>query len=422
MRTSKNKESILIITQDLKLNRTASYRYFSFIKALKNNYHSVKGIGVDFTFRPHPINSLEKNDDYLALSEDIITIIPTKLNFIQKTLTLLDKYNAPFSIKKIFLALHIVIYKTDQWVVNLIDFADLKRSKPTIIIAGGSSGIIKSSYLLAKKFNAKFIIDYRDPLNFGYHLLETNKTISEFKRFFTLKKELSFLNKADEIITVSASLKSFFPQQFHHKITIIENGSNFEEEDIVDSIIDCPPTFNIVYLGTIYNEQLFDISFFSSLHAFIKENKISPKQLKLFFLGSIQNKKLPSIIEKFNLTKFTTITPRLNMEQIKEYALHASLFLHLKFGERSKIITSKNADYLLFRKPILLPHTDEGDISESILKHKAGYVCDGTNSSIINVLNIEFKKHLEGKRATLQQPDLSNICRSKIAEKLIKII
>jgi hypothetical protein len=190
--TSK-KESILIITNDLKLNQTFSNRYFSFIKALKSNsYEEVCCLGIDFPFNPHPINNLKKTSYPIALGQNIVSISPKHLNFVQKLLVFCDKNNLPFKLKKTLLALHIIIFRIDQWYVSLKDFRNLENI-PTLIISGGCGGIIKSSYNLAKKHNSKLILDYRDPWNFGYNLLETNKIVSRFKRLFTLNKELKYL-------------------------------------------------------------------------------------------------------------------------------------------------------------------------------------------------------------------------------------
>ncbi|HEX7365766.1 MAG TPA: hypothetical protein VF273_01655, partial [Pelobium sp.] len=123
--TFKKQESILIVTHDLTLNRVFTSRYFSFISALKAEGHNVKGIGIDFAFKPHPINDLDKFKKISDLEEDIVTIKHRKLNSIQKLLVFADRLNLPFFLKKILLAWHIVVYKTDQWRVDIADFEEL---------------------------------------------------------------------------------------------------------------------------------------------------------------------------------------------------------------------------------------------------------------------------------------------------------
>jgi len=414
------KEVILIITHDLSINQTSTFRYFSFINALKDKGHIVKGISFDFQFKPHPINSLEKLSGDFSTNSDISIIKPIKNNIIQKLLILSDKIKTPYFIKKFLLALHIIIYKSDQWLIDISNFDFCDSLKPTVIISGGAGGIIKSSYLLAKKYNAKLIIDYRDPWNLGYQLLETNSYIHFFKKKLTISSELKYLKYAEHITTVSDTLKSFFPSNFHHKITVIENGSNFEISD-TDYNFDFK-SFNITYTGTLYDDQLKDHSFFMAFSDFIKENLISHDVLKLQFIGSKKNVSLIEIIKKYELESYTNVTSRLNLMKLKKILQETWLFLHLKYGDRRGIITSKNADYILFNKPILLPNTDHGDIAASILKNKAGYVCNGKIDDIKEVLKTEFQKFLNGVDPRLFNQINSSMTRSEIAKKLHQII
>ncbi|HEX7366885.1 MAG TPA: hypothetical protein VF273_07310, partial [Pelobium sp.] len=420
--TFKKQESILIVTHDLTLNRVFTSRYFSFISTLKAEGHNVKGIGIDFAFKPHPINNMDKVACPVAIESDIITIRPKKLNFVQQMLRFSDHKKLPFFLKKYLLALHIIIYRTDQWVVNVNDFAELKKYRPTIVIAGGSGGIAETAFKLAKQYGAKLFIDYRDPWNFGYHPMQTNKLITTFKKRFTINRELLLLSSADEIITVSTSLKSFFPNSFQKKITVIENGSDYEQEEALDVSLRRPKSYSIVYLGTLYDDQLVDDSFFESLRIFIKKTNLAPKDLSLSFLGSSENRQLPEILQKFGLTNFSRITTRLPKADLKLEIDAASLFLQLRHGGRTKVITSKQADYLMFRKPILLPNSDHGDIAQSIFEHSAGYVCDGKTETIISVLQKEYNKYLKGDDMRLAQTDLSHLSRKRLAEKLLAVI
>lgn len=409
---------ILILSYDFRLNQTFVWRYLSFIKKLNKHGFTAKGIGFSFHYQPHPLSQTEKTQNPLENTK-IIQVNYT--NGIQKVLCFFDKYGAPFAVKKIFLAIHIIIYKVDQWYVEQKNLKALPKN-PSIIISGGQGGIIKTAYLLAKKNNAKLILDYRDPWNFGYHLLETSPFIYRFKKRFTLKTETEILEYAHHITTVSESLKSFFPKKYHRKITVVENGSNFEQDEIIDLINPIPSIFNITYLGTIYNDQLDDESFFEAFKQFYHSKSEKDKNhIRLNFIGSDKNDKLKLLIKKYDLTIVTTITKRLNQEELLEYLVNASLFLQLRFKGRSKIITSKIADYLMFRKPILLPASDEGDIAETIRKYNAGYVC--TNyKEVTSILENKFQRFLNKEDITLKQEDFSWLSRSEIANKLIDVI
>jgi glycosyltransferase involved in cell wall biosynthesis len=235
-----------------------------------------------------------------------------------------------------------------------------------------------------------------------------------------LKGEMHILKNADHIITVSESLKSFFPPEFQHKITVIENGSNFEQEEIITKINCKPSQFNVVYLGTVYDDQLFEEDFFIAFAEFYKNSTVK-EQISLKFIGSDKNLKLKKILKKYGLDEISEITVRVDNETLIQYLLNASIFLHLRFKGRSKIISSKISDYLMFRKPILLPVSDKGDIADSITHYNAGYVCNGVGETLES-LREEYKKYLTGESIVLHKNDFSWLSRKELAKKLTKII
>ncbi|KHJ39139.1 hypothetical protein PBAC_07390 [Pedobacter glucosidilyticus] len=412
------KPEIFIIGHDFRLNQTFTNRYFSFLRVLNYRY-DVYLIGLDFPFKSHPINNLNFSDSALNYHNKVIIKVKS-LNCIQKLISVSDKLNMPYFLKKILLAIHILIYKVDQWVVKEEDFNILKV-KPDIIIAGGTGGVAKISALLAKKYKAKLIIDYRDPWNFGYNLLETNNIIFNFKKLFTIKIEIKLLNQADYILTVSESLKLFFPQKYQNKIKVIENGSNYTSAEVNAFINSKPSFFNIVYLGTIYDEQIKDETFFRALNDFIDEYKIEINTIKLYFLGSSTNRTLSKIIAKYNFKENVFITERLTREELIPYLSNASLFLHLKYSSRSKIITSKNSDYLAFRKPILLPLSDHGDLENSIRENNSGYVCN-SKKEIKSVLNEQYQNWLKEIPCEIQNFSIVNLERDNISKKLDEVV
>nr|MBC7613673.1 glycosyltransferase [Pseudopedobacter sp.] len=419
---SKKKEKLnWILTYDLRLNQTYTFRYISFLKKLIEKNNNTKAIGLIFPFNPHHIEDVSINSSLIHRPKliELVELTITDYNIIQRILLFIDAHQYPFWLEKSFLAIHVMIYKVDAWFVNPSNFKNIK-TEPSIIISGGSGGIIKSSYLLSKKFNAKLVLDYRDPWNFGYHLLETNYLIHSLKRRFTLKTELRILEYAHHITTVSESLKNCFPKKYHHKITVIENGSNFEQEDIIYQINAKPEKFSISYLGTIYNDQLFEEDFFKAF-AYFYSSTDNNSLIALNFIGADKNDSLKKLIKKYKLEKITSVTKRMSEEMLLTYLTQSSIFLQLRFKDRSQIITSKITDYLMFGKPILLPVSDKGDIAETIKKYQAGYVCNGVEDTIV-VLQKEYQKFLNKESIMIHQKDLSHLSRTQISKKLVKVI
>ncbi|MBD3747883.1 MAG: glycosyltransferase [Sphingobacteriales bacterium] len=412
--------TVHIIISHPKGNGTFTHRIKSFKNALELNGLKVKIPHILYPFETY-YQGISKEINIIP--EKSLIIIKPKSNLIQNTTTKLQKLTSGKILIKILYALNILLYKIDLWYVPLFKSYTINHLEDNIIIASGGPGsVFRMGYELANNSNSKLILDYRDPWNLGYNLLETGSWINKFKRKIMLKTELQILEYAHHITTVSESLKSFFPKKYHHKITVIENGSNFEQDEIIDLINPTPSKFNITYLGTIYHEQLFEEDFFKAFSQFYHDKADNYKNhIRLNFIGSDKNDRLKLLIKKYDLNEATVITKRLKQEDLLKYLVNASLFLHLRFKGRSKIITSKIADYLMFRKPILLPISDDGDIAETIRKYKAGYVCSNY-LEVVNTLENEFQGFLNKEDITLRKGDFSCLSRSEIANKLIELI
>ncbi len=291
-----------------------------------------------------------------------------------------------------------------------------------VLVSYPSMAIHNLGFILKKKYGCKLILDYRDPGIYGYRQISENKVVSFLRKLFLKKRELKNLHQADEVTTVSDSIKALFPTEYHPKITVIKNGY-FCQKANLSLIKPSNGVFKIVYLGTIYSIQLVDQTFFKALRVFIDQHNIQPHQLQLKFVGAASSLKLAEIINHYKLDPYTLITPRLAIEKAYEELYDASLFLHLKYGDRQAIITSKQYEYLAFQKPILLPLSDDGDLKESILKYNAGFVAN-SKEEIIAILAKQYHLHLKNKpqiitRTAAELYELSRTAQEKKLHNLI---
>ncbi len=277
-------------------------------------------------------------------------------------------------------------------------------------------------HYLKQKYGVNWVVDYRDPWTLGYYTLGYSILSDKLRKLLQRKDELKFLRRADYIITVSESLKATFPHEFQHKIHVVSNGANTDEINF--ERINCKPdVFSILYAGTLHLQQFENVYFFEVISSFIKENKINPEFFKLNFIGSSESEELKEAINNFNLRDYTNITDRVELPILYDYMYEASMFLHLKYANRDKIITSKQYDYLALQKPILLPQSDNGDIEESILQNNAGYVCNSKEDLLMR-LNIEYKKYLnkEDIRIYRDEKFINSISRNTSSKKLLDLL
>lgn len=309
------------------------------------------------------------------------------------------------------------------------NFREIESSKSfnigkedVIITSAPPYSALNIGYYLKKKYGAKWVIDYRDPWTLGYPTLAYSVFADKFRKLIQRKDELKFLEFADQITTVSESLKSTFPKKYHHKISVIPNGANTDEMDF-EKINSTPNSFSIVYAGTIHSQQLEDNYFFDVVKKFILDNSIKPEDFKLHFIGSDSSDELKSIIKYLDLNDYVNITKRLDLPELYSYMYNASMFLHLKYANRDKIITSKQFDYLALQKAILLPKSDHGDIAESIAGNNAGFVCQ-SREELYDVLQEEYIKFVNKQDVRINRTlsYVKNISRDKASADMLKMI
>lgn len=251
------------------------------------------------------------------------------------------------------------------------------------------------SYLKKEKEGLKIVLDYRDPFVMGYRLLTYNKFLFWLLRSRFIRDEEELQKKVDGIITVSAKLAQFFPLSFASKLSVIENGANIAWME-TDAIVDRSPYFKISYLGTVYPEQLSDHSFFEAIALFLQTTPASKEVFKLEFIGGKTSSELDQLLKKYSLQDFANVTAWLPKQEAFRRCYDTSLFLHLKYADRTAIITSKHYDYLALQKPVLLPITDGGELEQAIHAEQSGFVC-GNKDELLRLLNDLWSKHQNGE-------------------------
>lgn len=291
-----------------------------------------------------------------------------------------------------------------------------------VFVSFPSIAIHNLGYSLKQEFGCQLILDYRDPGVFGYQLIDENKLISFLRRFFLKRNEMRNIKSADLVTTISDSIKNLFPERYRKDVEVIRNGYNSRKINF-NLIRNHPYTFKLIYLGSVYNDQLENLTFFRAIRKFINTHHILPQHFQLKFIGTGESSKLREVLKHFNLEPYVHITQKMPIEQIYSELYSTAMFFHLKYGNRKEIITSKQYEYLAFQKPILLPVNDHGDIEESITKYNAGFICNN-EQEIIDTLYHAFKAHTNGTplRITRSEEELYQLSRQSQEDKLLKLI
>lgn len=291
-----------------------------------------------------------------------------------------------------------------------------------ILVSFPSLAIHNLGYALKQEFGCKLILDYRDPGVFGYQQIEDNKILSFLRKRFLKRNELRNLKAADLIVTISASIRNLFPEKYRDQIEVIRNGFDFKKINF-NLIKNHPYTFKLIYLGTVYNDQLEDTTFFKAIRKLIDLHVIQPQYFQVKFVGTGESLRLKEIIRHYHLEPYVQVSQKMPIEQVYTELYSAAMFFHLKYGNRKEIITTKQYEYLAFQKPILLPVNDDGDLEESIKRYQAGYICENEND-IIQFLKQSIDNHFQNKPARVErtEAELYELSRQGQEEKLLKLI
>jgi hypothetical protein len=413
------KKEVIFLLPYLHVNTTSAERFKSFIKAFQNKPNiTVKVFLVDYNLSRSYFRGLD-NSTFENENEIETFKFHLKPNFIQRIGFFSVNNNFKF-LWRIFQLLHLIVYKTDIFCPYGLEKVVKAEAVDGYVIASGSHfSYFSIANLITKKINYKLVLDYRDPWTFGYPSIDGLKFIHQLKVKFNRAQEINLLSHACIISTVSKALINQFPLAYQNKIALVPNGSNYKAEDV--NPITNTDSFNIVFAGTIYNDQLIDHVFFEAFSEFV--NRKNQQNIKLQFIGSFENHNLIKMISLYNLIDHVEVTKRISKVELLKYLNNASGFLHLKYGDKKDIISSKQAEYLMFRRPILLPVSDEGDLQESILSNNAGYVCYNKDD-ILKSLELLWDKFLDKENLFIEQPSefIENLSREKIAEKFVKQI
>lgn len=407
------KKEVIFLLPYLHVNTTSAERFKSLINAFDQKRNvSVKVFLIDYRLTKSYFKGLENS---LFENDKEIQFVRLSLhpNIIQKIGFFFLNHDFKL-LWRVSQLLHLILYKSDIFHPFGLDVKVASEANNGFVIASGSHfSYFTIANDIARRLNYKLVLDYRDPWTFGYPSVDGFKFIHHLKVRFNRAQELYLLSQSFLNTTVSKSLIEQFPSIFREKFELVPNGSNFNVNEV--RLITNFHTFNIVYAGTIYNNQLNNHVFFDAFSEFIKNKDLN--SIKLQFIGSSANKNLTRLIESYQLMHCTDITNRVTKLELLEYLNNASVFLHLKYGTNKDIISSKQAEYLMFKRPILLPVSDHGDLKESILSNHAGYVCNH-KQEVIECLELLWEKFLKKENLFINQPTelINHLSREKIAQ------
>lgn len=311
----------------------------------------------------------------------------------------------------------------------------LKNNKVDAIIATGEPfSLFKYASKLSDEFGIPWIADYRDPWSQSF-TYENKKFMRFWNRYF----EKKYVKNARLITTVDDLFKSKITKLFPNKeLSILTNGYDPESMKQIENIQQQSESFNISFVGTIYNWHPVR-SFLTTYSKFI-EGQNGPKA-KLIFYGINNEDFITSIVENElpNLKAHVEIVPKLqNKTLLEELAKNNACLLFNYYS----FTGTKIYDYLGIRRKIIFCYSNDAEAKElkqkyffnqdpsfenitpqiDIIKETKSGVIVENSDHLLSVLNEMYQVFFTTGKIACDSLDVDRFSRKRQVEKLAKIV
>jgi len=272
----------------------------------------------------------------------------------------------------------------------------------------------RSCHFIAKEIKIKYpsvvwLADYRDMWSIRHNL-----DLSLRQKENEKKIELSTVNLADYVTTVSHPLAIELSAFLQKKVSVVYNGYDSEFDDFKSKIVNIhqmpkykKTQINIVYTGIIYPGFRDPTPLFVAINNLIEQKKIRLGDVCVNFYGHRQLI-LKRIIDANKAASYAVIHGHVERKISLELQSKADLLLLLESGrsDAKGVVTGKIFEYMISGSPVLsLGSTKDSAIGELIKETGVGVVC-GEN---VKEIESALLSSLEGKIELIYKPNLDAI-------------
>ncbi|MEJ2546136.1 MAG: glycosyltransferase [Calditrichaceae bacterium] len=293
----------------------------------------------------------------------------------------------------------------------------IKKENPDLIFSSSpppTTHLIASK--LAKKFNIKWIADFRDPWS-KIHYYQ-NQRISLIQKLDE-KLENRIQTQCDVITCASKNFADLLMIQNKEKIQVIYNG--FDENDMISESRKNEDVFNIVYIGGL-NQNRYYPDFFRQLSSAYTEKILDPQKCNLIIAGSIEDNiknELETMFAKFNSYQFLGYVEHKEAMTLMQKAGILLLFLEDIVGYEGHV-PGKLFEYLITGNPILGVGNAKGDTTHILEETGAGKILD-KNTDFKAQIKIYYDDWLNNRKIKIPLEKIDKYSRIRLTEQLAKI-
>ena len=307
----------------------------------------------------------------------------------------------PFKKKKEYKGVINKLYSLYNYIIGNLNFEDnlvdinlkyceelFKTWKPDLVICSTPPlSLLKLSYMINKRYNLPFVVDFRDfenqiVLNKKSKLSLNENILFKLKEIHTVR----FLKKSILNTTINNQFIAYFKNKKINNFKLVLNG--YKQEHFITNYNTKNEIFKIISMGTIYNGQNINV-FLDGSKLFLLNNPNA--KVSIEFYGINHNDPIQSSIKSkiYNAKIFNRVP---HSEAIK-IMCESDILFYPTWVNYSGMYSGKIFEYLGAKSNILIAPTDE-DVIEALLEEtNAGEVAN-TPEEVFSYLERKYNEWL----------------------------
>ena len=271
---------------------------------------------------------------------------------------------------------------------------------------------------LSKKFNIKWLADFRDPWSEIYFLQNTYRF--NFAKQKDEELESKVLNSADIVTTVGPGMADLLRKKMKNpeRLHVLYNGYDKEMFEGIEKQTSKNVLFTISHIGLLGDTQRLD-----SLIDALKKADVDTSKILIHLAGSVH----PNHLEKlktdlpnvqFNYQGFLPRKEALTLMKNSDLLLLCPPMV----GQTRLIVSTKTMEYLATGVPILGIGDEQSDAATLVMEQTMSKFCDPEAIESITQFITKSFKNWQENTSTLNNFDPEPYSRLAVTHKLAQIL
>jgi len=358
------KKKILFISPDCYPIRSAeAIVNYKFVSALRENGYFVTVISQEKSSHIYPKLNLPESKHNLSIS------VPNGKNFKNLFFHFLAYIKTGY------------LLPSSQFIynANIIATKHIKRNSYDLILCSNHPGPLLGLYL-TKKFNIPLGVIWNDPF-------PESKYPNPYSEGYNSKLASNWVNYLDDIqehISYNFFANDRLRKYMFKYLLKLKDKKYMDLGHIIDINNEYKDNknkcFRLIHSGNLKMPRN-PVEFLYGFHDFVKEMQLRKNEIKLDFIGLLDDSNL-DLIKKLNLSEFINIIPPIDYfetrEKLNDYDLGIIIEAQLEEGI---FLPSKLADYIQARLPILSFSPNNGVINDIFKNYGGGELCNSRENT-----------------------------------------